>query len=435
MPSCAVIGAGPGGYDAAIRAAENGFDVTLIEKEEIGGTCLNWGCIPTKALYDFTVNLRHQNHYNNLGIINNRNTFSYSGLNDYKNILIENERRQLLSELERLKITYLHGKAEFIDEHTLLISGEQIYADYIILALGASPKLLPFDLQLPTSKEVLSLNTLPKSLTIIGAGVIGCEFANIFNILGVNVTVIDQSERLLASFDSKAPKRLLSLMKRRGINVLLGSTIENIVLEDGYKTTVKHKGNQMIIHSDQLMSAIGRIANTNGINLDKIGIKYNKDGIIINDNFQTNIAHIYAIGDLVDDIQLAHKASHDAMISVNHMLGLNTKKNTLIPKIVYSFPMIAEVGNSNYATTFYKHTYRSNSKAKSIGEEDGYIEWGIANDIVVSAVIIGYDADILIHECSIMIGEGMTVDKARNYIHAHPSFSEIIGDSLNGIIL
>ena len=288
--------------------------------------------------------------------------------------------------------------------------------------------------------DILDLDYLPKSMAIIGGGVIGMEIASIFNSFSTSISVFEYFPLVLPRIDKEISRRLQNLQKQQGIKINTNATVTKIE-KNGDKFTLKALINNKEYQEDfdYVLSCTGRIPNITNIGLDEVGINYTKNGIIVDENNQTNIKNVYAIGDALGGIMLAHKATYDGYNVLNHILGENKKINfDLIPSCSFTFPEVATIGLSedeckdkNIDYTVKKELYRTNGKAHAIKETDGFAKLIISNDLIIGASIIGSEANLLIHEIVALMNAKIKVSEAKNYIHAHPTLSEIIQSCLN----
>lgn len=444
MKDIVIIGGGPSGYVAAIRGAQLGADVCLIERDKLGGTCLNRGCIPTKALYKNAEVMNTINKSNDFGISIDTYSVDVKKIQDRKNTIVN----KLVSGVEKLlesnNIKVIKGNGSIIDNNTVLAhydngDTEEIKTKNIIIATGSIPKLLPIEGindYVLTTKEMLEVEQIPNNLVIIGGGVVGMEFASIFNELGSNVSVIEFLPNILNQVDKGISKRFKSMAKKKGISINTSSRVtriqrrQNNTIEVFYES--KNKEKQII--ADKVMVAAGRQPNYNKLNLENSNIKYNKEGIIVNDHYETTVKGIYAIGDVNGKSMLAHVASHQGIKAVEKIMGLdiNTSKE-VVPSCIFVFPEISFVGISeeeakekNIAINIGKFMFSANGKAMTLGEEDGFIKIisSSEDDTILGVHILGAHASDLIHEGAIAVRNKLKVEQIVNTIHAHPTLSE-----------
>ena len=446
MTDLIIIGAGPGGYETAVRAAKNGLQVTIIESNHLGGTCLNEGCIPTKCLCHSAEMLDEIRHSSTLGINAENITFNLETAIERKNQVVG----QLTSGVEGLMkspgISLVVGKASFKDKNTVCVAKpdgttEEHSAKNIIIATGSVSKFLPIEgahsQNVVTSTELLDMKTLPKRLCVIGGGVIGLEFASIFNSFGSEVTVVEFCKEVLPNLDKDLAKRLRTLLKKKGITFHVDAAVTAVkTLDDGSsKVCFTEKGKEGSINADCVLMAVGRAANLESLNLDEVGITYSRRGIDVNANMQTNIPEIYAIGDINGICPLAHAATFQGYRAIDHILGKESSINLdIIPSAVFTVPELASVGrseeqlkDSNMEYKAHKYFYRANGKALSLGADEGLVKI-LSDDSgkILGAHILGAHASDLIHEVTLLMTNGGTLEDITKTVHAHPTLSELI---------
>ena len=438
-----IIGAGPGGYETAVRAAKAGLQVVIIEKEHLGGTCLNAGCIPTKCLCHSAENPPPTPSQGG-----GESSSYLAEAIARKNEVVEKLKAGVAQLMKTPGITLVEGEARFIDAHTVAVGGEQYEAKNIIIATGSKTKFLPIPGAhaegVLTSTELLNLTTLPQRLAIIGGGVIGLEFASIFQSLGSQVTVIEFCKEVLPNFDRDLAKRLRTSLKKRGIEFHTSAAAKEIKTsptpsQGGEKTIVvdfEEKGKVQSVEADVVLMAVGRAANLDSLNLADVGIETSPRGIVVDENMQTNVPGIYAIGDVNGLIQLAHAASAQGRIALEHTLSPLTAHLSplIIPSAVFTVPEAAMVGQTEEQLTeagieyqAHKAFYRANGKALAMDADDGLVK--ILTDKegkILGCHILGAHASDLIHEVTLAMQLGATIHDIAHTVHAHPSLSEII---------
>lgn len=440
MQKIIIIGAGPGGYETAATAARNGFDVTLIEANEVGGTCLNEGCIPTKALCRTASLLTDLAEAAGYGVDNVSYTLNFPAVMARKEAIVA----QLKSGVETLlsipNLRLVKGTARFVDAHTVEAAGETFTADYIIIATGSVSAMLPIPgHDLPgviTSREMLSLDSIPKRLCIIGAGVIGLEFASIFRTFGSEVTVVEFAKEVLPHFDSDLAKRLRQSLGKRGITIETQSGVTAIeAVEDGLKVIYERKGKTAEVVADKVLMAVGRRANTASLNLADVGVETDRRGIVVNDRMQTSVPHIYAIGDVNGLMMLAHAASFQGERALHAIMGRDDElRLDVMPAAVFTMPEVATVGMTEddckaqgVAYSAKKAFFRANGKALCLGESEGYCKLIVAEDgKLLGCHIYGPHVSDLVQEACALITKNGTVEDLRNIIHTHPTLSEVV---------
>lgn len=441
-----VIGAGPGGYVAAIRAAQLGARVAIVEKDEVGGTCLNRGCIPTKTLTSSAGLLHSIRRAAEFGIATGEVKVDFSRLMERKNkivsqlvtgvhYLIRKNKIELIKGLARLQAP---GRVGVVTE-----GGEEIVltTDNIIIATGTEPALnaaLGYDGELVlTSNELLNIAAVPEKLVVIGGGVVGCEFACIFNALGAQVTVLEVMPAILPVVDQEVARTMQGLLKRQGISVKTRADILEIKKSAGIVTVVLGSGEEVV--ADKVLVSIGRTMNSRALGLHEAGVAVGQRGeIIVNDKLETSVLGIYAIGDITGKVPLAHVASAQGLVAVDNILGRpRVMDYRVIPHCIFTHPEVAGVGlttqeaqEQGIAVKTGKFPFLANGKAKAMGETNGYVKI-LADfaDRVRGVHIVGPHATDLIAEGALAIRMKVTVRQLTETIHAHPTLSEVVPEA------
>lgn len=445
----AVLGGGPGGYVAAIKAAQLGFSTCVIEKDNLGGICLNWGCIPTKALlksaevYDLI-----KNKSDDFGITVNELNFDFDKIikrsrNVSKKVTKGVEFLMRKNKIERIKgFGKLTSKNEIeVYENDKLI--EKIEAENIIIATGARPKSIqsiPVDYKkIITSSEAMTLDKLPKELIVIGAGAIGVEFAYFYSVLGTKVTLIEMMDNILPIEDKEVSETLENNFKKRGIDLLTNAKVQKAkVVKTKVEVDVEHEGKTKKLKSDIVLNAIGVTGNIEGFGLEELGIEIEKSHIKVNKhNYKTNIDNIYAIGDVIGPPWLAHVASEEGIKCVEGIKGLET--STLdyesIPGCTYCQPQVASIGlteskakEAGYSIKVGKFPFSASGKSAAIGEREGFVKiiFDEKYGEILGAHIIGSEATELIAELGIAKTLESDFKTIFGTVHAHPTLSESI---------
>ena len=489
-----IIGAGPGGYETALLAAKRGVEVVLIESGHVGGTCLNEGCIPTKSFCRNAEVLDTLKEASVFGVSDLSYTFDFPAVRDRKNAVVEQLRGGVESLLSNKLITLVRGKASFKDEHTVTvtpdvsgISGSGVVAvsddtqcssadvsetdvtlqpvdytaDYIIIATGSTSASLPIPgADLPgviTSKEILDIEEVPQRLCIIGGGVIGLEFASIFNSFGSEVTVIEYCKDILPRFDTDLAKRLKQSLSKRGIEIFTQSQVLSIAsdceaaqefAEHGISlaaagqlaVTFSRKGKDETVVADKVLMAVGRRPAVSSLNLSDIGIEYSPKGIVVNDSMQTNIPHIYAVGDINGKMMLAHAATFQGIVALDHIMGLTDDiALSVMPAAVFTSPEAAAVGmtedeckDKGIPVKCLKSFFRANGKAVTMGETDGFCKIVVdQSGRILGCHMFGPHSSDIIQEITALINSKATVDDLRNIIHTHPTLTEVLQSAVH----
>lgn len=447
-----VIGAGPGGYVAAIRAAQLGAKVTLIEQSKLGGTCLNRGCIPTKALLKSTGYINIPEKARKMGI-----ELNFSGLNLEKIRECKDKAvAQLVGGVQYLVkkngIELIEGKGFFLDKDTVGIEsgGETLIrkAKKIIIATGSQPASLKItgadNSAVINSNEALKVSGVPSNLLIIGGGAIGVEFAYMYRNLGSNVTVLEMMPRLLPQTDHEIAALLEKSMKKQGIAVYTEARVEKIEENAGeVRVHVQLPQESRTFNAEQVLTATGRLPNTNGLAIEKAGIKTERGKIPVNERMETNVQGIYAIGDVTGGILLAHKAYAEGVIAAENALGGSSVMDyRVIPSFVCSEPETASVGltemqaeEMGYTVKTGKFSFAANGKAIATGAGDGLVKV-IADEEcgdILGVHIIGERASDLIAEAALAMKLEASPEEIINTIHAHPTLAETLMEAAQGV--
>ena len=444
-----IIGAGPGGYETALAAAKRGKQVILFNGGRLGGTCLNEGCIPTKCFCrDAEINglLKEKD---SLPLDNLAFDIDFNKIRDRKNRVVETLCQGVETLLKQAKVTVINEKACFKDSKTVMACDEEYTADNIIIATGSVSKSLPIqghDLEcVMDSKRLLEIEYIPASLTIIGGGVIGMEFASIFNQLGSKVTVIEFMKQILPPFDSDVAKRLKQTLSKRGINIITGAAAKEIRQNEFYEIEViyESKGKEEKVVSSDLLMAVGRSPYFEGLNLDKAGVNHNPKGIEVDDFMRTNVPGIYAIGDINGKMMLAHIASMQGMRALNAIDGMKDEiRFDLVPSAVFTVPECGMVGlteeECNAKGIEIKTGmgyYRANGKALALNEPDGFCKliFSKEDERLLGAHIMGAHAADMAQQCCDLMNRNVTRDEMENIIFGHPTLSEVIRSAVENI--
>ena len=432
-----VIGAGPGGYPAAIRAAQLGASVAIVEKEQLGGTCLNWGCIPTKTLIAAADTLAKIKRAAAFGITVTGLSVDYAAMIGQKNKIVGQLKGGIKQLLAANGVRQFTGVASFKDRHTIAIGdGTVIGAKKIIIATGstsAMPAFLPRHERVVESRGFLDMTTLPESMLVLGGGFIGCELACMAAQLGVKVTVVELLEDILLLLDPDVRREVRAHMEKSlGIRILTGKALENI--KAGDRGVSGDCGGESL-QAALLLSAVGRKPVTDGLKLENAGLKTSDRGFIEADNCcRTGAANIFAIGDVTGKTQLAHYATAQGLAAAAN--AVNTKYqpcDTLVPNVIFTSPEVGTVGLSeddakkaNRAVKTGKFRFAGLGKALASGETSGFVKWiaDAATDQLLGAAAVGPHATELIAEATTAIRAEWTTRELGQTIHAHPTFSE-----------
>ena len=432
-----IIGAGPGGYETALEAAAAGKHVALIEERAAGGTCLHEGCIPTKCLAHSAEVLESVKTAAAFGISCGEASSALPTAVQRKDEVVQRLTAGIDAMLKSAGVERYAGHAMLTADHTVSVGDDTLTAPHIIIATGSEARRLPIpgaDLpQVITSTEMLNLQEVPRRLCIIGGGVIGMEFAGIFATLGSTVTVVEYCKEILPPFDKDMAKRLRMILKKKGIDFRLESAVERIEAGDG--ATAVHfstKGKAAAVEADLVLMAVGRAPRVAGLGLEQTAIEHSARGIVTDENMQTTVPGVYAIGDVNNRCQLAHAATFQGRRALHHILGREDGIDfALVPSVVYTQPNLAQVGlrEEDFADgkpTAVKAFYRANGRALTMGAEEGMVKLLFdADDRLRGAHILGEGAAEMIHEAAVLIAEGATRSRLHDIIHAHPTLSEM----------
>ena len=433
-----IIGAGPGGYEMAAVAAQNELSVGIVEQADLGGTCLNRGCIPTKALCRNAEVLNLMKDATAFGVTASDLKFDYKVAFERKSEVVKQLRDGVAMLLNNPLITVIEGEGKFKDAHTVTVGDQEYSAKNIVIATGSCPKGIPIpgaELAM-TSDDILAMDTLPKSLCIIGGGVIGMEFAAIFNSFGVEVTVVEFMKEILPPFDKDIAKRLRTTLSKRGINIHTNSGVKSIAKsENGYTVTWTAKGKDTSIECEQALMAVGRKP-VLPEGLDAIGVVVERQGIKVNDDMETSLSGIYAIGDVNGRSMLAHAATAQGMRALNSILGANDQlKLDIVPSAVFTVPELSMVGlteeqckEREIDIVVKKGFFRANGKALAMAEPDGLIKMIVdaKTRMILGCHICGAHAADLIQEVVMAMNANCTVDQLASAIHGHPTLTEVV---------
>lgn len=461
-----IIGAGPGGYETALVAAKRGVEVVLIEAGHVGGTCLNEGCIPTKAFCKNAEVLDGLREAETFGVTGLSYGFDFGAVTSRKNAVVEQLRGGVEGLLGHKNITLVRGKASFRDPHTVVVEGAEYTADYIIIATGSVSASLPIPgADLPgilTSREILDIQDVPKRLCVIGGGVIGLEFASIFRSFGSEVTVLEYFKEILPRFDSDLSKRLKQSLGKRGIEIFTQAQVTGIEAQDEtYRVSFTRKGKEETVEADKVLMAVGRKANVASLNLADVGVEFTPRGIVVDDKtMQTNIPHIYAVGDINGKMMLAHAATFQGLVALDHIMGIENEIDlSVMPAAVFTSPEAACVGMTEedckaagIPVKCLKSFFRANGKAVTMGETDGFCKLIVAaepkddsqcDDALQAGVkvapgrvlgchLYGPHASDIVQEACALITRKATLKEFESIIHTHPTLTEVLQSAVHG---
>lgn len=436
-----VLGGGPGGYPAAIRAAQSGKTVALIEAKDVGGTCLNRGCIPSKTLIANAEVLKRVQEAEEFGVIVGSVSFDFAKMVARKDRIIASVRKNLEGLIASNRIELIRGFGKLTSPTSIKVTGADnliIQAGKIIIATGSEPRMIPafpFDYErIHDSTSMLEIQKLPKSLAIIGGGIIGCEFASLYAALGVEVTVIEMMSSILPMESQSVSSYMTKIYKKKGIKIYTNTFVES-VQRDEDSVTVKLAGGEKISAEISLV-AVGRSLNVTNIGLEAAGVLITKEGFVaVNEKMETNVPGIYAVGDIASKWWLAHVASHQGLVAAKNACGIPAHMNyNAIPTVIFTDPEIGSVGLSLEAAIKAGHDvtvsgfpFQALGKSQAAYQTEGFGQ--VVTDKhtgqILGAQVVGHEASSLIAEMVVAISAELTVDSITEAIHAHPTVAEV----------
>jgi dihydrolipoamide dehydrogenase len=454
-----ILGGGTGGYVAAIRASQLGLKTAIVEKGKLGGTCLHNGCIPSKALLrsaEVYVTAKKSEEY---GIIAPDVTFDFGKVQERKNKIVSQLHKGVQHLMKQGKIDVFEGTGRILGPSifspmpgTISVEmndgteNEMLIPKNVIVATGSRPRSLPgLDIDgtyVLSSDEALRLEALPQSIVIVGGGVIGIEWASMLSDFGVEVTVLEYAPRIIPTEDHEISKEMQRLLKKRGVKIVTSAKVlpETLTIEEGVSISAEVKGQLKEYKAEKILVSVGRQANVEGIGIENTDIQIEKGFVATNEYYQTKESHIYAIGDVIGGLQLAHVASHEGITAVEHIAGNNPNPidYTLISKCIYSHPEAASVGltedeakEKGYSVKTGKFSFRAIGKALVFGESDGFVKI-IADadtDDLLGVHMIGPHVTDMISEAGLAKVLDATPWEIAHTIHPHPTLSEAIGEA------
>ncbi|PEM41949.1 dihydrolipoyl dehydrogenase [Bacillus toyonensis] len=449
MNKLVVIGGGPAGYVAAITAAQTGKDVTLIDEADLGGTCLNVGCMPTKSLLESAEVYNIVNHAQRFGVLVDKQSISidWNQIQTRKSQIVVQLVQGIQYLMKKNKIKVIKGKGKFETDHRLRVTQRNkeaiVDGEQFIIAAGSEPTELPFapfdGEWILNSSHAMSLENIPASLLIVGGGVIGCEFASIYSRLGTKVMIVEMAPQLLPGEDEDIASILREKLENDGVEIFTGAALKGL---NNYKkqASFEYEGSMHEVTPEFVLVSVGRKPRVQDLGLEKAGVQFSNKGITVNEHMQTNIAHIYAAGDIIGGIQLAHVAFHEGTTAALHASGEDVKVNYhAVPRCIYTAPEIASVGLSEKGAReqygdilIGEFPFTANGKALILGEQMGKVKVIVEPKYqeIVGISIIGPRATELIGQGTVMIHTEVTADIMRDYIAAHPTLSEAIHEAL-----
>lgn len=439
-----VIGSGPGGYVAAIRAAQLGQKVTIVEKDKLGGVCLNVGCIPSKALISVGQRFVSAKESDAMGITASDVKLDFTKAQEFKDGVVSRLTGGVEGLLKGNKVDIVNGEAYFVDENTVRVMDEKSAQTYkfknAIVATGARPVEIPsfkFSKRVLSSTGALALTELPGKLVVIGGGYIGTELGSSYANLGSEVTIIEGAKDILAGFEKQMTQLVKRGLKKKGVEIVTKASAKGVEeTENGVTVTYEVGGEEKKVEADYVLVTVGRRPNTDELGLEQVGVKMDDRGLVeVDKQCRTNVGSIYAIGDIVAGPQLAHKASYEAKIAAEAISGEKSEVDYMaIPAVCFTEPELATVGLSEqqakdegYEVTAGRFPYAANGRAIALDSTDGFVKLVARKEdgLLLGAQIVGENASDMISELGLAIEAGMTLEDIAMTIHAHPTLGEI----------
>jgi dihydrolipoamide dehydrogenase len=445
-----VLGSGPGGYPAAIRASQLGKKVVIVERESLGGICLNWGCIPTKALLKSAQVYEYAKHAADYGIEVSDPKQNFGNVIKRSRVVADKMNKGVQFLMKKYKVDVVMGTGKLIAPNKLEVTasdgGKQVLeAKNIVIVTGARSKELP-SLKIDGKKiigyrEAMSLPAQPKSMIVVGSGAIGTEFAYFYNSMGTKTTVVEFLPRIVPVEDEDISKELEKLFKKQGIDIMTNSEVVSVESKgDGVSAKIKTKDGEITLDADILLSAVGVVANIENIGLEELGIKTDKGKIVVDANQLTNVPGIYAVGDCTANQALAHKATKEGINAAEHLAGKNPEPNDYnnVPGCTYCLPEIASVGytekaakDAGYEIKVGKFPFIASGKATAVGDTAGFVKiiYDSKYGELLGCHMIGYNVTDLIAEVVTARKLETTAHEILNAIHPHPTMSEAVKEA------
>lgn len=439
-----VVGSGPGGYVAAIRAAQLGQKVTIVEKAELGGVCLNVGCIPSKALISVGQRYVDAQEADVMGITASDVKLDFAKAQEFKDGVVSRLTGGVEGLLKGNKVDIVKGEAFFVDENTVRVMDDNSAQTYkfkhAIIATGSRPVEIPsfkFSERVLSSTGALSLEEVPGKLVVIGGGYIGTELGSAYANLGAEVTIIEGAKDILAGFEKQMTQIVKKGLKKKGVEIVTNASAKGVEETDkGVKVTYEAKGEEVTVEADYVLVTVGRRPNTDELGLEQVGVNMSERGLVeVDKQCRTNVPSIFAIGDIVDGPQLAHKASYEAKIAAEVISGEKSEVDYMaIPAVCFTSPELATVGlneqqakDEGYEVAGGRFPYAANGRAIALDATDGFVKLVARKEdgLLLGAQIVGENASDMIAELGLAIEAGMTLEDIAMTIHAHPTLGEI----------
>ncbi len=435
-----VLGGGSGGYATSLRAAQLGLKVVLIEKDKLGGTCLHRGCIPTKALLHAGEIADHTRHADDFGVKATFQSMDMAGVNSYKDGVVSKLYKGLQGLVKSRNITYVEGAGKLVSANTVEVNGTKYQGKNVILATGSYPKTLPGleidGKQIVTSEEAMKFDYVPKSVIVLGGGVIGCEFASVWKSFGAEVTIIEGLPHLVALEDESSSKQLERAFRKRGINFELGNKFKSVSKTKNGVTVTLEDGKNFT--ADVLLVAVGRGPLSQNLGYEQVGVKMDRGYVLVDDKCRTNIPGVWAVGDLIPTLQLAHVGFAEGIMVAEEIAGLNPKPINYdgVPRVTYSEPEVASVGLSTAQAKAkgldiveINYDLAGNGKANILKTAGSVKLVAAKNGPVVGIHMVGSRVGELLAEAQLIFNWEAEAADVAQHIHAHPTLSEAMGEA------
>jgi dihydrolipoamide dehydrogenase len=445
MYDAVVIGAGPGGYVVAVKLAQHGKRVAVVEKSFVGGTCTNWGCIPTKALLTSAHLLRNIIEKGaELGVLAENVSFDFSKMKNHMNKVVMASRKGIEYLFKKNKIELINGEAIVESPNSVKVQDRKIEAKHLVIATGSVPTLFPpFNevVGIWTSDDVFRMERLPESVLIVGGGVIGVELATFFSSLNVKVIIVELLDHILPNEDADAAQLVAKTLKRRGVEIYESSKVTSVQpIENGYRSIIETKEGQLEKTTEKVVVAAGRIPKI-GEDLKAIGLAIEK-GIKTDETMLTNLPNVYAVGDVRGRIMLAHVAMYEAVVAAENICGKPAKMDySAVPSVIFSEPEVASVGVKEKdvdpsTVKIFSYPLMANGRARTMLEKEGFAKFiaDAKTGRILGATIVGPYATELIMEATVAVRNGLTAEQLERTIHPHPTLSETLLGAIEGVV-
>ena len=445
MYDAVVIGAGPGGYVAAVKLAQHGKRVAVVEKSFVGGTCTNWGCIPTKALLTSAHLLRNViEKGTELGILAENVSFDFSKMKNHMNKVVMASRKGIEYLFKKNKIELINGEAIVESPNSVKVQDRKIEAKHLVIATGSVPTLFPpFNevVGIWTSDDVFRMECLPESVLIVGGGIIGVELATFFSSLNVKVIIVELLDHILPNEDADAAQLVAKTLKRRGVEIYESSKVTSVQpIENGYRSIIETKEGQLEKTTEKVVVAVGRRPKI-GEDLKAVGLAIEK-GIKTDETMLTNLPNVYAVGDVRGRIMLAHVAMYEAVVAAENICGKPAKMDySAVPSVIFSEPEVASVGVKEKdvdpsTVKIFSYPLMANGRARTMLEKEGFAKFiaDAKTGRILGATIVGPYATELIMEATVAVRNGLTAEQLERTIHPHPTLSETLLGAIEGVV-